>query len=409
MDQAGVPAPAPTAAPPQPLDLGDEATQAMGQALAMVQATQFGVAAVLFRRAADIIEVDGERPAAKLWAEYCRAEGDLCEGFDLARNGNRAKSLEFAASAANRFNTSVLRLVETLPADERESVRAAMVIELNLIKMFKAVTEMMQDILSEDFDTATDTAQRLMAGLEEDRTTIKALKIPEETKTDVGGALAAVSLAIGGLRAYAEASQAINERRWDAATKSFAEAKRVLRDAGDAYSGVPRLASQAQMWPLLVEALVDPARNRGNQLRAAWENFDRVTAGMVKLAHAVGATEITNNNVVNNTAQIQNRIDIQISLINEFEDRTRDALTRLRDAIRDAPVDEKTRKEVLEKIDAVTSTPKHEGGFFAKFNDFAANSAAIVENVAKVAGPVAVAWNLFAPFFGMPAIPIPGK
>jgi hypothetical protein len=220
-----------------------------------------------------------------------------------------------------------------------------------------------------------------------------------------------VARVIAGLESYARAEKASEERQWELAAKAFSAAKQSLREASEAYALSPKLASQAQMWQLLVETLVEPARNRCRRLQDVWANFDQFKEGMAKIARAAGATEITQTSIVESTAQsqLQSRIDIQVSLVNEFEDRTRHALNDLRAAIEAAPADEKARKAVLTELEKVIAGPAHETGFFDRFKRFSSNSAEVIANMAKVAAPVATAWNIFAPFFGLPVLPLPMK
>ena len=386
-----------------------EAAQLIGQAMEATRQLQLKVAAYCYREAAGVVAKAGATDAA-FWSSYFLAESEFLESAEFGRNGNRAKSLEFTSQAINRLADEAIPAIDTLDVALREAMNVTLLVELNTFKMSRSLNEMMQDVFNEDYQTALDTARRILTALKQDQASLAAAQTPPETANEmqqIRNALASVGIVIDVLRAYAEASQAVSDRAWDTAMEKFAEAKTLMREAANAYSANPRISAQAQMWSTMIETMIDPARSRARQLRAVWANFDQMKEEMTKVARAVGAAEVNNNNFVAASADIKNKVDVNISIVNEFESHTREALTRLRDAIKKAPVTDTARDEILKKIDDVMATPSGETGFFDKFKKFTATSADIVGNIAKVAGPVATAWNLFGPFFGLPLIPVP--
>jgi phytoene/squalene synthetase len=113
-----------------------------------------------------------------------------------------------------------------------------------------------------------------------------------------------------------------------------------------------------------------------------WEELERYKAGMVDVARAVGAADVTSTTIVQTTQEMNAKINIQTTIINEFEDRTCTALNDLLAAIEAAPVDQERRKTAAAAIKEVTDA--HEDRFFDKFQKFCHGSAGIVGDIAKI-------------------------
>lgn len=374
------------------------------QATQLAQAGQFGAAAQVYAQAAETFDAwaahDASDAVAPCLAEYCRAMAEGTWGSDLARNGNRAKALEFQTGAINRFVNAVIPLAGHVPG----SLRSGILVDFTYLKAGKSSMEMMQDIIAEDVDSARRTARRILADFADSRAQIDAMPPGADIGT-LHATVNAVERAVRGLDAYAAAEKASAERQWDAAMDAFADAKQGLRDARDAYAVLPTLAAQAQVWQLLVETLIEPARKRCSRLQGMCDELDRFKDGMAALAHAVGSPQV--NATTTTIVDVKSRVDVQVTLINSFEDRTRQALGDLRAAVAAAPADAAARAEALAAIDKVLAPEPHDGGFFDRFKRFCSDSAEVIGDIAKVAGPVAIAWNVAAPFFGLPVLPLP--
>jgi hypothetical protein len=390
---------------PPPLPSGQQVGP-LDQAVLLMANGQFGVAAELFHQLADSMD-----PPEGLLYEYCLAFAHCNDGFNFARNGDRPKAVASLTQAINRFEGEVLPLVDEIQeVEERNNTRIGFVLSVAGAKAGKYTSQMMDDIIKEDFDSALETAGDIFADLDQTKSVIDACASEINAS---GGQVAEVkqlksvlsitALGLHGLVAYAEAENASASNNWPKAKNSFKVAKQQLYKARDAYSAVPQMAAQSQMWQSVVEMLVEPGLRRCKNLQKMWEELERYKAGMLDVARAVGAADITNINSNN----LQATLDVKLTIINEFEDRTRAALNDLRKAIKAAPIDELRRKAAIGALDDIISTPEHETGFFEKFKKFTKDGAEIVTDIAKAVAPVARAWNVFAPFFGLPVLPLP--
>ena len=106
------------------------------------------------------------------------------------------------------------------------------------------------------------------------------------------------------------------------------------------------------------------------------------------------------------TAELTNIVKVNTTIANYFRDTTEEALRDLRAALRLIPAGNAERDEVLQKIDELLKVPKDDPSWLDRIKKFTGDGAKIVGNLAKVAAPVATAWNIVAPFFGAPQIPM---
>jgi hypothetical protein len=384
----------------------NDAFAIMQQSIQLLQAAQCGLAAIGFGRAADAFEQDADEPAAVVFAGWCRASADAAKGMDFARNGDRPKAIDQLSAAVIRLKRHVLPGIAAIPdEDARKALRAGVIMDLCGAQTGVSNTEISGDIANGNFSSALRTAARIFKDIGEARAEVAAAELPTEVASQATESLSALELAIKGLEAYAKAEQATSERRWDDAATYFDDAKELLREARTAWTMSPVLASQAQIWQTLVEMLVDPARRRAEHLQDVLRELDHYKADMIALARASGETNIKLTAEL--AATVKTRIDLKTTIIVEFEDHTRKALNDLRAAIAAAPADTPQRNTALAEIDKVIGSDAHEEGFFERFKQFCATSADIVGNVAKAVGPVATAWNVVAPFFGLPRVPLP--
>jgi tetratricopeptide (TPR) repeat protein len=392
--------------PPPPVPPDNPVAQAMVQALALMAAGQFGVAAELFRRVAGSVDEPGN-----FVREYCLANANFSDGLNFARNGDRPKAVDCLTQAINRFEGELLPGVEEIEdLEERNQQRIGLVLTFAGAKAAKYSAQMMEDIVKEDFDSALETASDIFADLDQTRSIvdncesqISASGGQVDQMTLVRNSLSTERLGLSGLASFAEAERASTSKDWSKAQNAFKAAKQQLRKARDAYAASPLTASQAQVWQTAVEMLVEPAQRRCKNLQKMWEELERYKGGMIDIARAVGAANVTNVN------SLSSAVEVNVTIVKEIEDHTRTALNDLKAAIEAAPADEEQKKRAFAAIDSLTSIPLHDSGFFGKLKKVAKDSADIVADIAKVAGPVATAWNVFAPFFGLPILPLPGK
>jgi hypothetical protein len=259
----------------------DPAKEAMSRAVVMMHSAQFAVATLYYRQAAEAFDEQHvrflaesfEAQSARVFAEYCRAMADFAEGSDFALKGDRPKAVDQLAKAINRFNGNVLPLLGHIDQPEfRDAMRTGVIADLTYAKIGKYIAQMTEDIVNEDFDSALLTAADIFQDLDDSKSLvddsvsqIKSSAIPKRDgeqleKLEVLSCnLSALRLALKGLESHAEAEKASAAKTWKKALDTFTTAKRLLRDARDAYSASPILASQAQIWQSFIDMSVQPA------------------------------------------------------------------------------------------------------------------------------------------------------
>ncbi len=387
-----------------PADTGDQPYQVMMQAVMYLGAGQYGLAAELYRQAAalfDTLARTGEadsREAADRDRAYCQAQSETTDGLDFARLGDRSKALVSLTGAINRFNR-----IAALDLD-RGIRDQGVIVSLNGAKTTKYNLEMMADIADDDFDAALATAQRVRRDLANSRSQIADAGLSAEMREQMYDIMRTVELAMDGLENYATAERASLELKWEKALAAFLDAKQSLRDARDTCAAIPMLAVQAQSYQMLVEMLVDPARRRCVRLRKVYDDFEQFKT---TLAKATGVSTVNVSQTQELTSTLTSKIDIRTTIVNEFRDRTHSALDGLRKAMIDAPIDDEKRRAAIKDLDEVFAPHADPDGFLDRLKGFCGKSAGIVGDIAKVARPVATAWNVFAPLLGWPALPVP--
>ncbi len=280
----------------------EQAVAPLDQAVVLMANGQYGVAAELFHRLAESVD-----PPEGLLYQYCLACAHCNDGFNFARNGDRPKAVASLTLAINRFEGEVLPLVDEIPdPEERNNTRIGFVLSVAGAKAGKYTSQMMEDIIKEDFDSALETASDIFADLDQTKSVIDASASEINAS---GGQVEQIkqlkyvlSITALGFRALSLTRRRKTQPRQRLVQgEKFVQARQAAAlQSQDAYSAVPQMAAQSQMWQSVVEMLVEPGLRRCKNLQKMWEELERYKSGMLDVARAVGAADITNNNYNNN-------------------------------------------------------------------------------------------------------------
>jgi hypothetical protein len=378
------------------------------QATLAMASAEFGNASTYYSEASRLFQAcAGEDEISMIClAHVAKAQALQAESQKFIRDANKGAGSERLSAAISLMHEMVMPNLGKLdPADA-----GGILLLLAAMKSGKSINEMQEEVVKGDYASALSTAKKIYEDVGKMREDAKSISLSAELSQKISQLLTTMTLGVSGLEALALAGKACEEQSWETFELQADIAKQRFKETQEACLMNRETVVFSAQWGQLIEVLVEPTRRHGRQLRDLYKDVTEWKEGFRSLAGKAG-THIDLANNVQAMAEARNKaeqtVTVHVTVGNYFQDRTTEALLGLKATLNLAPADLPERDELLQKLAQVTAVPKDDPSWLEKMKTFTGDAQKIVGNIAKIAAPVASAWNMLAPLFGMPALPIP--